>query len=175
MRVSYPNRITKGVLGEEKLLEWFQKNRIGFVPVCQSPHTFANVFVQSVKRPDFLVLLPSIGIIAVDAKNHQINRGAFTIGEDELHKAIRFELITRMPFWFAFLTQNETGSTWYWLNALKAMNVGIKRQNRATGDNFFSIDLDEFSLVLEGQDFGELFFQNGAIQKGVEKFIMNQS
>ncbi len=173
MRVSYPNRISKGVFGEEQLLQWFQENKIGFVPVSQSPHTFANVFAQSVKRPDFLVLLPSIGIIAVDAKNHQINRGGFTIGEDELHKAIRFEMITRMPFWFAFLSQQEDGSTWYWLNALKAMNVGVKRQNRSTGDSFFSIGLDKFTVVSKEQDFGKLFFQSEKSLQGEEQCIMN--
>lgn len=109
-------RISKGLFGEEQLTEWFQTNGIGFIPVNQSPHTFANVFVASVKRPDFLVLLPSIGIIAVDAKNHQIKMGGFTIGEDELQKAIRFEMITRMPFWFAFLSKQENGITWYWID-----------------------------------------------------------
>lgn len=175
MKVSYPTRISKGVFGEEQLLQWFQKNRIGFVPVRQSPHTFANVFAQSVKRPDFLVLLPSIGIIAVDAKNHQASRGRYTIGEDELHKAMRFELITRMPFWFAFLSQQDNGSTWYWLNALKAPNVGIRRKNRATGDTFFSIGIEEFTVVSKEQDFGKLFFQNPVLHQEIGKCCVNYS
>ncbi len=152
-------RISKGLFGEEQLTEWFQTNGIGFIPVNQSPHTFANVFVASVKRPDFLVLLPSIGIIAVDAKNHQIKMGGFTIGEDELQKAIRFEMITRMPFWFAFLSKQENGITWYWINALKAYNVGIKRQNRATGNHFFALGLDNLTHITGEQDFGRIFFQ----------------
>lgn len=85
--------------------------------------------------------------------------GGFTIGEGELLKAIRFEVITRMPFWFAFLSQKETGTTWYWINALKAYDIGRRKKNRFTGDTFFALGLEKFTHVIEEQDFGKLFFQ----------------
>ena len=156
-------RINKGLYGEELLMQWFQTNDIGFISVNQSPHTFAKAFAYSVKRPDFLVILPSIGIIAVDAKNHNLRHGGFTIGVEELNKALRYEMVTRMPFWFAFLHQQGDQQIWYWLNALRAREIGIARQNKATLDIFLSININYFTTISSEQDFGKLLTHSSRV------------
>lgn len=151
--------VVKGQYGEEQLLNWFQEYKIGFIPINQTPHTFAQAFANTIKRPDFLVLLPSIGVIAVDAKNYQCTRGCFTIGEEELKKALRFEMLTKMPFWFAYLYEDNAGNRiWCWINVIKAYRMGIKRRNGGTGSYFFSIDLAHFTHVSDGRNLGQIFF-----------------
>lgn len=62
------NAADKGPEGEKRFREWLAQNKLGFVPICQQKETFATLFFGAVKRPDFLVLIDSIGIIAVDTK-----------------------------------------------------------------------------------------------------------
>jgi len=58
------NAADKGPEGEKRFREWLAQNKLGFVPICQQKETFATLFFGAVKRPDFLVLIDSIGIIA---------------------------------------------------------------------------------------------------------------
>lgn len=149
--------VSKGAIGEKCLLQWFQTNNISFFPIEQTPHTFAKAFTHTIKRPDFLVLLPYIGTIAVDAKNYQFAQGGFTIGETELNKALRFEMVTRMPFWFAYLHKHEIGQEWYWINAVKVLHTGTLKQNRTTHEGFYAIDINNFTPVRARADFGQIF------------------
>ena len=158
MIVCQRKKIEKGIYGEEQLLSWFQDNKIGFILINQTPHTFSLAFSSTIKRPDFLVVLPSIGLIAVDAKNYKCSRGCFTICEEELKKALRFEMLTKMPFWFAYLHNDQKNhSVWCWISVLKAQRTGIKRQNKITGHNFYVIDLGHFTHVTDGCNLGQIF------------------
>ena len=145
----------KGDHGERKLRDWFQTHRLGFVHVNQRPAFFATLFRDAVKRPDFLVLLDSVGMLAVDAKNKEVWNGKeYTLTLDkELKRVIAFERMFRIPVWYAYCAQD--GACWYWISALKALEVGIERQGGS--GRFLEIDLRHFALLETGADIGKLY------------------
>ncbi|MEW6427997.1 MAG: hypothetical protein AB1568_08195 [Thermodesulfobacteriota bacterium] len=149
--------LDKGSIGEEILTTWFHENNIPFFPIRQSPETFAHFFINTGKRPDFFVLLQSLGTIAVDAKNCALSQGYFTITKQELMKALSFEMVTRIPLWFAFLNIQHNFASWYWISTMKAMEGGITRVNRHTGEEFFAIHLSNFIGISSSADFGQLY------------------
>ena len=62
-----------GKQGEDAMNAWLQLHGFSYVAICQAPDTFAPLFGTAVKRPDFLLLLESIGLIAIDVKNRQVH------------------------------------------------------------------------------------------------------
>jgi hypothetical protein len=146
----------RGEAGETALKDWFQNQGLSFVSVCQSRETFATLFGPDVKRPDFLLLLESIGMIAVDAKNKTLSRGEYTLNlETELRRAVAFERIFRLPLWYAYQAENNR---WHWISALKAVEVGTPRERRGSPDErFLAIKLKHFEEIGTGMDIAKLY------------------
>lgn len=158
-----PN-IVKGSLGEQSLITWFHANSIPFLSINQSPDTFAHFFARNGKRPDFLVLFHSLGLLAVDAKNCRLSHGYFTISEKEIIDALTFQMIYRIAFWFVFLHEHSDMVTWYWISSIKALSFGLRRQNNTTGETFRAISLGEFIAINNRQDLGKLWIDQMKFQ-----------
>lgn len=153
-------RALAGLEGERALAEWFEREGLSYVAVCQQPETFASLFSGAVKRPDFLLLFDALGMIGVDAKNLSPNewRGRLFYSltlDDELKKAVAFERVFRMPVWYAIKGRDE----WLWISALKAVEVGRTFQNSTTKANFVSIGKQHFVHVRTGDDLAGLYAQ----------------
>jgi len=150
----------KGRSGEEDLNTWFQANGLAYLYVRQNPETFAPLFKDFLKRPDFLVLLDSIGLIAVDAKNHTLwNGDHYTLSlESELRRVITFERLFRIPVWYAYRHEEKGKIVWYWISALKAVEVGTICESDKTGD-FLKIKLEHFEKIETNADLGKLYTQ----------------
>jgi len=150
----------KGRSGEEDLNAWFQANGLAYLYVRQNPETFAPLFKDFLKRPDFLVLLDSIGLIAVDAKNHtRWKEGYYTLAfESELRRVITFERLFRIPVWYAYRHEEKGKIVWYWISALKAVEVGTICESDKTGD-FLKIKLEHFEKIETNADLGKLYTQ----------------
>ncbi|MDD5758932.1 MAG: hypothetical protein PHI06_07595 [Desulfobulbaceae bacterium] len=155
--VKFIDRVAKGNEAEGYMNLWLQENGIGFFGINQSPESFANFFVDRIKRPDYFVLLQSIGILAVDTKNCELYQGSFPLGINEINKAMAFERDTRIAFWFAYLHRSENRDCWYWISALSARSVGTVKTNGKTGDDFMSIGLQHFIPIRTRHDFGLLY------------------
>jgi Holliday junction resolvase len=149
----------KGAEGERELNHWLRANGLAYVYIAQSPDTFAGLFPGKVKRPDFLVLLDSVGLIAVDAKNKAPFDGGFTLKmEAEVRRVLTFERVFRMPVWYAYLGRDEAGKiVWYWISALRAVEVGKRRVNRESSEEFLAIQLKYFAEVRTNEDLGKLY------------------
>lgn len=149
--------IDLGKFGEEALAKWFSEHNLSYLSICQNPETFARLFKGAIKRPDFFLLFDSLGLIAVDAKNIAIYKDKYFALplEDELRRAIAFERIFRMPLWYALYSEN----CWYWISALKAVEVGKQLQNNSTKQVFLSICKDEFVRIVTGDDLSKLYAQ----------------
>nr|MBF0221412.1 hypothetical protein [Desulfobulbaceae bacterium] len=147
----------RGNEGEDRLNSWFQENGLTYFPVKQDIKSFLHTFAKTMKRPDFFLLLEGISMIAVDAKNYSLSCGYFTLNKDELYRALSYEIITKMPFWFAYLHQHEGGSTWYWISALKALDAGVTRLNSQTKEEFLAISLNDFISVRNHEDISKLY------------------
>ncbi len=155
----YPSISKKGMIGETALNNWFKTIEISYLYINQSQETFSGLFKGNVKRPDFLVLFESIGMIAVDAKNYTLFNGEFSLPfEEELRRTLSFERLFRIPVWYAYLhEENGNSEVWYWISALKATEVGTVRKNTKTGDKFLTIALNHFERVEKAQDLSKLY------------------
>lgn len=149
-----------GKAGEAALAKWFNANGLAHVSICQQPETFATLFAGTVKRPDFLLLFDSLGLIAVDAKNlsvykpQQVEYYSLPLDE-EVRRAIAFERIFRMPIWYAVMGDDDE---WYWISGLKAVEVGYPNQS-SEGKSFINIRRSDFVVVRTGDDLAKLYGQ----------------
>ena len=75
--------------------------------------------------------------------------------EKELRRALTFERLFRLPVWYAY--KGKMDGTWYWISALKAIEVGKLREHKESKVPFLSIRLEEFELVSSNADFGKLY------------------
>ncbi len=147
--------VSKGEIGESALNNWFKEQNLLYIALNQSQDTFSKALKKSAKRPDFLLLIEGIGMIAVDAKNHKLSNNAYTINVDkELTKGLSFERLFRLPIWYAYY---ESPNSWYWINAIKALEVGSKRINESTKDSFLVVPRDEFEHIQTAADLAKLF------------------
>mgnify|MGYP001773005245 CR=1 FL=1 len=93
---------------ELKFKEWLDQKGYGYLYIDQSAQTFSEFFRGIIKRPDFLVVLNRIGIIAVDVKERNMpfdRHGAPCVTldeEEEVNKYLAFERLMRVPVWFVF-------------------------------------------------------------------------
>jgi hypothetical protein len=150
----------KGRIGEVMLGKWFDAERLGFVSICQSKESFSSLFAGAVKRPDFFLLLEGIGLLAIDAKNKKLAGDRFTLNlKRELRSAIAFERLFRMPLWYAFRDCDIPDSPWYWISALKAVEVGLKNERKDNGEEFLAIRLCAFEKVESARDLSKLYTQ----------------
>lgn len=148
----------KGKLGEQALNEWLKTNGLSYMYISQSQDTFAPLFQNNVKRPDFFILLDSIGLIAVDVKNYNLSKGVYTLKlEEELRRVLTFERLFRIPVWYAYFAQDDGKTIWYWISALKAVEVGKVRTNKDTKEDFIAINLEHFERVESNADLGKLY------------------
>ena len=149
----------KGDEGEKALNDWLNANGLSYLYIRQAEKDQPTLFRGVVKKPDFLVLLESIGLIAVDAKNYRLSRGEYTLGyEKEVKKVLAFERLFRIPVWYAYFGTDDTGPWWYWISALRALEVG-ERRKKGDGTEFLSIKIEEFCTIKTNADLGLLYTQ----------------
>ncbi len=150
----------KGSEGEKEFNKWLNNNNLNYLYIKQDSDSLSTLFKPWVKRPDFLVLIDSIGLIAVDVKNQEYKGGVYTLGyEHEIRKVIAFERLFRIPVWYSYLNKKGKEITWYWINALKAIEVGKLRRNKKEDIEFFAIKQEEFVEIKSDDDLGKLFTQ----------------
>ncbi len=146
----------KGKAGESDFQLWLDRHGFGYVAVCQAEATFAGLFTGMVKRPDFLVVLDGLGLLAVDVKHRETDKKGrfYTLPLDaELRRALMFERVFRLPIWYAY--RGPEADRWFWISALKAFEVGKERTNRH--GTYLEIKLAEFACIRSGADFGQLY------------------
>lgn len=159
-KISTAKLIKTGKDGEQKFQKWLDDNNMAYIYVDQQQETFASLFKNNIKRPDFLLLIDSIGLIAVDVKNYKLSKGnVFTLTlEEELKKVLTFERLFRLPVWYVYSNDSKYDK-WYWINALKAIEVGDIRINTATKEKFIAIKLEDFTEICNNDDIGKLWTQ----------------
>jgi hypothetical protein len=150
--------IAKGQEGEQKLRDWLNAERLAHVSICQNTGSFAALFADDVKRPDFLLLLESIGLIAIDVKNQKQSNEGYTLTLDaELRKAVAFERLFKMALWYAYPATEKGKTVWYWISALKAIEVGRSVKRREDRVEFLDIALEHFERLVSKADLGKLY------------------
>jgi hypothetical protein len=164
----------KGELGESLFQDWLDEEGFGYFHISQDPGGFARLFRDCIKRPDFLVLIDSIGLIAVDVKNRsKLPRGDFSLDYDkELRSVLAFERIVRIPVWYAYLDPDEDGS-WLWISALKAVEKGtiVDPPQKEPRLPFLAIDPRFFAKIRSYNEMGLLFTQRSKLADVVDRTV----
>ncbi|WP_372375590.1 hypothetical protein ACDI35_01105 [Xanthomonas axonopodis pv. cajani] len=151
--------IELGKQGEDAMNAWLQLHGFSYVAICQAPETFAPLFGTAVKRPDFLLLLESIGLIAIDVKNrNRYKNTCYSLPyEDELRRAVAFERLFRIPVWYAYFNREDAGQSFHWISALKALEVGEIKKPHDGSAEFLSIGVEHFEHLHSGGDIARLY------------------
>lgn len=107
---------------EEKFKEWLEHKQCSYIYLDQSVGTFSSLFKNTVKRPDFFVLINDIGLIAVDIKgrkkaNEYYHDGYFNLNETgDTQKLLAFERRFKIPVWIVFSIEAANYLSWYWIS-----------------------------------------------------------
>lgn len=151
-------QLEKSKDAERAFEAWLKREGFAYLAICQNDRQFAPLFQGNLKRPDFLVLLESIGMIAVDVKAYTLTRGEYTLSyEAEFRLAMTFERVFRLPVWYAYW--GAEAECTYWISALKAVEVGKIRQNGKDKRRFLAIKLKHSERIETNADFGKLYTQ----------------
>lgn len=147
----------QGKAAEIDFLNWLDENKFSYLYINQDIESFPKLFQDHVKRPDFLLLIDSIGLIAIDIKNYNMYKNKY-LGlpyESELKKTLAFERLFRLPVWYVYKNNDE----WLWISALKAIEIGELKQNNKTKEEFLSLQIKDFTVVKSNSDIGKLWEQ----------------
>lgn len=130
MRLTRAERQAQGAKAEERFRNWLDRCHLPHIYIEQSPFTFPEHLKGEIKRPDFLVGIPSIGTIAVDVKAKRIYQDAILIDAVEHRTLAAFEVYFNMSVWFACFPPDEAHTCHLLLNRnLAGLPVG-RRQGR---------------------------------------------
>lgn len=128
---------------EIKFREWLDQKELPYLFIEQSPDSFATLFKYITKRPDYLIVLPSIALIAVDAKERKLHESyeTYVLDEnDDIKKLTSFQRIFRIPVWFAFSNQGSAYRTWYWISLTEVLEKMPMKESEKYGQ-FRAIDI----------------------------------
>ena len=146
------------VYSEEIFRQWLEEKEYPYTYIDQSFGTFAASFKNITKRPDYQIVLPSIGLIAVDVKERKFYElfQNFTIDEREINKLSSYERIFKIPVWFAISNGNSAFTTWYWISLSYIIEQMPVRENHNTKENFRAIDIRDCITIGWDDDLGKL-------------------
>ena len=106
MMLSQAQRRAQGAAAEDRFRAWLDRCRLPHLYIDQSPFTFPDLHGK-IKRPDFLVGIPTIGTIAVDVKAKRIYADTIIIDADEHRTLANFETYFNTSVWFACFPPDE--------------------------------------------------------------------
>lgn len=130
-------RKQQGAAAEERFRTWLDRCHLPHIYVEQSPFTFPDHLKGEIKRPDFLVGIPSIGTIAVDVKAKRVYRDAILIDAIEHRTLLAFETFFNTSVWFACFPPDEPHTCHLFLNRSLA---GLERSN-LKGESVIAVPL----------------------------------
>lgn len=100
-RIPARNRC-EGLQGETAFRSWLLTSTLGFLEVDQTFHTLPYYLKRIVKRPDFLVGILSVGMVAVDVKSRaSVMKDFIIIEETEYQSFAAFERYFGLRVWYA--------------------------------------------------------------------------
>lgn len=107
MTLTRTERRVQGQAAENRFRSWLDRCCLPHIYVEQSPFTIPKQLRGEIKRPDFLVGIPTIGTIAVDVKAKRVYRDTLIIDAYEHRTLLNFETFFNTSVWFACFPPNE--------------------------------------------------------------------
>ena len=116
MTVTRTERRAQGEAAEGRFRAWLDRCCLPHLYIEQSPFTIPQPLRGEIKRPDFLVGIPTIGTIAVDVKAKRVYREALIIDAYEHRTLLNFETFFNISVWFACFPPSEPHTCHLFLN-----------------------------------------------------------
>jgi hypothetical protein len=116
MRLSRNERRAIGAAAEDRFRAWLDRCHLPHIYVEQSPMTIPQHLKGEIKRPDFLVGIPTIGTLAVDVKAKTVYDDAILIDAYEHRTLAAFETFFNLSVWFACFPPNAPHTGYLFLN-----------------------------------------------------------
>lgn len=149
MRLTRHERQVQGAAAEDRFRGWLDRCHLPHIYVEQSPFTFPEHLKGEIKRPDFLVGIPSIGTIAVDVKAKRVYRDAILIDADEHRTLSAFEVYFNISVWFACFPPDEPHTCHLFLNR----TLAAIPMTTVKGEPVIAVPLRTTKSVDERRDF----------------------
>lgn len=150
--------IKKSLEAEEEFRKFLDKINVPYLPISNEMGKFSTVLkaVLNSKRPDYLLLLGKAGMLPVDVKYRDGERGYnndFTLNCDEVERYLNFSNAFGTDVWYAISNRQMNFATWYWLSVNDVKEKKFeKRKNTETGEKFYVAPKKELIKVLvEGE------------------------
>lgn len=155
----------KGDAGEAFFRNWMNKHNIVYFPIDQSIKTHSKGLrdVVKSKRPDFVLFIPSSGVLLADVKNYVLSQkdgvSGYYISDWEILSYQNLENDFTSKVWFIFCNVNGNDVEWYWISVRDAQKCGppersfinIKGKSRFIGTKFF-LPLAKCERIVDGDD-----------------------
>ena len=116
MTLTRPQRRAQGQAAEDRFRAWLDRCCLPHIYVEQSPLTIPQPLRGEIKRPDFLVGIPTIGTIAVDVKAKRVYEDKLLIDAYEHRTLLNFETFFNISVWFACFPPDEPHTCHLFLN-----------------------------------------------------------
>ncbi|MGV8151573.1 MAG: hypothetical protein ACP5OG_00690 [Candidatus Nanoarchaeia archaeon] len=150
-------------LAESEFKKWLEKHQIPYLYISQSIDTFSSVFKDTMKRPDFMILLENFGFILADVKNKRIRKeyGTYIIDANETKKYSSLQRKFNLQIWYVLSNEDFGYKTWLWIPTSKVLEYELKKQtSNKSGEDFFPIPAEEFIQISDKDSIDKLFVRN---------------
>jgi len=166
----------QGLEGEDLFQRWLQTYDAPFLRVDNDVETYTMLFQGKLKRPDFLLLIAGMGLLAVDVKNYKRSKksnGFFLNFENELNYSVEFEHAFKIFLWYAIRDKDSEGQDkWYFISAYDALEHG-EVISRANGTRYFDIAEKHFTLLTDANDIPLLLKERRGITGYLTQMLEN--
>ena len=131
-RPSPKERVAQGQQAESRFRDWLDRCVLPHMYVEQSPLTVPKGLRGEIKRPDFLVGIPTIGTLAFDVKAKSIYDDRIFIDADEHRTFQNFETFFNMTVWYVCFPPGEPSACHLFMNRDLARQAPVTRRGQST-------------------------------------------
>lgn len=136
---------------EKKFKEWLDKRNYSYLYIDQGIQSFAEFFRNLTKRPDFLVVVNSVGMLAVDVKERDPQPDYIIDETEEIEKYLEFERRVRLSVWFVFGSSKDKYNAWHWIPLSKVLECPLKTSSKSR-TNFRAIPPGDCIVIQHNRD-----------------------
>lgn len=147
-------------LAEEKFKEWLDKNNIPYWYIDQSLESFSPALKRYFsKRPDFIILIPNVGLIFVDVKDKfpAERHDKFFIDANEVDKYSSMQGIFNIKTWFVISNRDYHYKMWSWIAVSEVSQSGFINKSSISGEDYYSVPISDFIHVSESDNLERVF------------------
>jgi hypothetical protein len=145
---------------EQGFQNWLDKHGIAYWSIKQSINSFSPALKENfTKRPDFLILIPNIGLIIIEVKykKQATKHNKFFLNAAETDKYVNLQRRFNLQTWYVISNEDYHFNTWFWIPATKALESGFHFISKVTGTNCLSVPVENFIQVSSDDSLERVF------------------